>query len=241
MIDYLIMEDNINDLLTYKNIIDKVMMNYDINYNISIIDRYTKILNKFLENDSFKVYLLHLEKHKKTKELIKKIREDLDDWKSLIIVIYDNIEILREKKEENFFIILYLNKNTNISNSLYRDIQICMKNYDQRPNSLKYCYKKTFYNIEYRNIIYIEKEKDNKICTIKTKENKYYFPGSLKKIEQKLDKRFIKCNKSYLINMEQVEEYNTKENIIIFKNREKVNMISRTKKKDIENYFRKII
>ena len=77
-----------------------------------------------------------------------------------------------------------------------------MKNYDQRPNSLKYCYKKTYYNIEYRNIIYIEKEKDNKICKIKTKENHYYIPGSLKKIENKLDRRFIKCNKNYIINME---------------------------------------
>ena len=35
MINYLIMEDNINDLLIYRNIIDKVMMNYDINYKIS--------------------------------------------------------------------------------------------------------------------------------------------------------------------------------------------------------------
>lgn len=241
MINYLIMEDNINDLLLYKNIIDKVMMNYDINYNISIIDRYTKLIHKFLEKDSFKIYILHLEKHKKTKELIKKIREELDDWKSLIIILYDNIEFLRELQEENLFILHYLNKNNNINNSLYRDIQICMKNYDQRPNSLKYCYKKTYYNIEYRNIIYIEKEKDNKICKIKTKENHYYIPGSLKKIENKLDRRFIKCNKNYIINMEQVDRYNIKENIIVFKNKEKVNIISRTKKKEIENYFRKII
>ena len=241
MINYLIMEDNLNDLLLYKNIIDKVMMNYDINYDISIIDRYTKLIHKFLEKDSFKIYILHLEKHKKTKELIKKIREELDDWKSLIIILYDNIEILREIQEENLFILHYLNKNTNINNSLCRDLQICMKNYDQRPNSLKYCYKKTFYNIEYRNIFYIEKEKDNKICKIKTKDNYFYIPGSLKNLKNKLDKRFIKCNKSCIINMEQVEEYNTKRNIIVFKNKEEVNIISRTKKKEIENYFRKII
>ena len=115
MINYLIMEDNINDLLIYRNIIDKVMMNYDINYKISIIDRYTKLINEFLEHDSFKIYILHLERHKKTKELIKKIREELDDWKSLIIILYDNIELLREIQEENLFILHYLNKNISIN------------------------------------------------------------------------------------------------------------------------------
>ena len=116
-----------------------------------------------------------------------------------------------------------------------------MKNYDQRPNSLKYCYKKTFYNIEFRNIIYIEKEKDNKICKIKTTENTFYIPGTLKKIQNNLDKRFIKCNKNCIINTEQMERYNIKKNIIIFKNKEELNTISRAKKKEIGNYFRNII
>ena len=98
MINYLIMEDNLNDLLIYKNIIDKVMMNYDINYNISIIDRYTKTINDFLENDSFKIYILHLEKHKKTKELIKKIREEIPG----VIIRTTLIVGFPTEKEEEF-------------------------------------------------------------------------------------------------------------------------------------------
>ena len=63
---------------------------------------------------------------------------------------------------------------------------------------------------------------------------------SIARLEQILDKRFLKCNRSYIINLEQIETYNTKTNTITFKNKEIFDAISREKRKDIINYLRRI-
>ena len=61
----------------------------------------------------------------------------------------------------------YIQQNKNLISKLTRAIQICLKNYDKRPNSLRYCYKKVLYNIDLKRIL-SEEEKDNYIfiCSI---------------------------------------------------------------------------
>ena len=168
--------------------------------------------------------------------MIEYIREELDDWQSLIIMTQEN------KKDNinhrNFFILDTIMKNSHLECQLKRDIQICLKNYDQRPNSLKYTYKKINYILEYRNIIYIEKEQDNKRCIIKTNNNKYYIQGNLKTIKKLLDNRFFQSSRSFIINLEQVEKYDTKNNIIYFKNKQKKDVLSRNNKKDFIRMIR---
>ena len=174
MIDYLIMEDNINDLLTYKNIIDKVMMNYDIEYKFNVFSGYTNNWKKLSKNDNFKVYILDL----KTKEgsgldAARYIREELDDWQSMIIVVTAYPEFKFEALGKRLMLVDFVNKFDNFNQRLTQAIQISLKNFDKRPNSLKYTYKKTVYNIEFSKIIYIEKEQDNKRCIIKAMEKDY--------------------------------------------------------------------
>ena len=86
----------------------------------------------------------------------------------------------------------------------------------------------------------VQKEQDNKRCIIKTIEKDYYIQGNLHQIESQLDKRFIKCNRSYIINLEQVESYDIKKNILKFKNGIELYAVSRNKKKEIINYVRGI-
>ena len=235
MIDFVIIEDNLYRMKKTKDIIDKVMMNYDIIYNFTVYDKYRREL---LSKDNFKIYII--KSSKETINMIKYIREYLDDWKSLIIVIYKDKEEKNKLIKENLFIVDYINKNKYYMEKLLRNIQICLKNYDQRPNCLKYTYKDISYNIDFDKIIYIEKEQDNKRCIIKTTNKEYYIPGTLKSISKLLDKRFIKTSRSFIVNKEQMLSYDTKKNIITFKNKTKFNGISRDNKKCIINYLRGI-
>ena len=59
MIDFIIVEDDLYYIKKSKEIIDKVMMNYDINYNFIAHDKYRK---EFLTKDNFKVYILDYNK-----------------------------------------------------------------------------------------------------------------------------------------------------------------------------------
>ena len=235
MIDFIIMEDDLYYLNISKNTIDKVMMNYDINYNFIAYDKYRREL---LTKDNFKVYIINYSNE--TIDMIKHIRETLDDWKSLIIIVYKEREEKMKLIKEDLFIVDYINKSKHYEEKLLRNIQICLKHYDQRPNSLKYTYKNVLYNIDFDKIIYIEKEQDNKRCIIKTLNSNYYIPGTLNNVFKLLDKRFMKSSRSFIINKEQVLLYDTKSNIIKFKNKKTFNGISRNNKKYIINYLRGI-
>lgn len=235
MIDFIIVEDNLYYLDKSKKIIDKVMMNYDVDYEFIAYDKYRKEL---LNKDNFKVYIISYDNN--SIEMIKYIREELDDWKSLIIIIYKEKEEKEKLIKENLFIVDYINKRKYFEEKLLRNIQICLKNYDQRPNSLRYVYKNILYNIEFHKILYIEKEQDNKRCLIYTKNKKYYIPGTINNVIKKLDNRFIKTSRSYIINTEQISSYDVKNNIITFKGKIKLDCISRDNKKIIINHLRRI-
>ena len=237
MIDFIILEDNLHYLHKYKKIIDKIMMNYDIEYDITVLDKYSKETQEIIPKEKFKIYLLSYESKKKTQQMIENIREVQNDWQSLILIL-ENTESIEELKKTNYFILDILSKQTDFIERLKRDIQICLNHYDQRPNTLKYCYKKVFYSIEFWKIIYIEKEMDTKRCLIKTIDHTYPIQERLSSLEKQLDNRFLKCNRGYLINLEQVESYNLKNNFITFKNKEELDIVSRDKKKEMIHYFR---
>ena len=235
MIDFIMIEDNLYYIRESKRIIDKVMMNYDVSYDFIAYDKYRKEL---LNKDNFKIYIISY--NSDSIELIKYIREELDDWKSLIIVLYKNKEDKNKILKEDLFIVDYINKIKYFKEKLLRNIQICLKNYDQRPNSLKYTYKNILYNIEFNKILYIEKEQDNKRCIIYTKNKKYFIPGTLSKVKSLLDNRFIKSSRSFIINTEQISFYDIKSNIVTFKSKTKLDCISRDNKKIIINHLRKV-
>lgn len=211
-----IITDN-SKISKYKEIIDKVLINYDYNYEVK------QLTNDIINTDSFKIYIID----NKELSLARKIRFEIDDWQSIIIYIGNNIE---EVIKERLFILDFIREDDNLLTLLERSILVALKNYDKRPNKLKYTYKKTIYNIEYYKILYIEKEKDNKRCIIKTNDNNYYYQSSLSSLENKLDNRFIKINKSIIVNIEQVDYYDIKDNLIVLKNKEKIYSISKNQK-----------
>lgn len=236
MIEFIIIDENSEYLKINREIINKILMNIDISYKIT---EHKDIENIEINNTNYKIYIIN-HSNRKTIKLMRKIREEFSDWTSMIIITIDSLKLKEEIFNERLMQIDTIIKNDNYSGNLSNCILIALKNYNNRPKMLRYNYKNTYYNINLNEIIYIEKEKDNKKCTIKTINNTFPILGNLNIIEKKLDKRFIKSSRSYLINMEQVRSYNTKDNIIIFKDKSEIYEISRNKKKEIINYLRNI-
>ena len=236
MIDFILIEEDLFFISKYKVIIDKEMMNCDIEYNVFIYNKETWRINDSISNN-FKIYVIDITEE--TKKIPSTIR-DKDDWQSMIITVSESNKYKREIMDSRNLIVDYIEKFQNFEKRFLSAIQVGLKNYDKRPNTLKYSYKNVMYNIEYQKIIYIEKEQENKRCIIKTQDKDFYIQGCLKKLEEILDKRFIKCNRSYIINAEQVKSYDTKNNIITFKDGTKLCAVSRDKRKDIVNRLRGI-
>ena len=241
MIDFVICEDQKDFLNKYEKLAEQVMMNYDLEYKIHSFLEYSKDWKRIASNNNFKIYILDLKtKNGSGLDAARYIREELDDWQSMIIIVTAYPEYKYEALGKRLMLVDFVNKLDDYQNRLKNAIQISLKNFDKRPNKLKYTYKKVVYNIDFHKIIYIEKEQDNKRCIIKTEEKDYYIQGNLNQVEKLLDKRFIKCSRSYIINLEQIESYNSKSNILKFKNGENLYAVSRNKKKEISNYVRGI-
>ena len=238
MIKFIIYDESKENKKLIYDEIDKEMMKSDIEYQKDYITEYNTL--KKNNDEYFKIYILNQTNISKSGlEVAKYIRETLDDWKSIIIFISNTNEYRLNILTKRLYVLDYI-LIENIKYDLKELINICLKNYDSRPKELNYKYKSINYNIPFKDIIYIEKEQDNKRCIIHTLKDDYYIQSTLSKLISNLDDRFIKSSKSYIINIEQVLQYNTKENIITFNNKRQIFEISRNMKKEIVNKLRKV-
>lgn len=240
MIDFIICEDE--QILADKYIkeIDKFMMNYDIDYNCHSFSEYDKAWKTLAKKDlNFKIYLLDIVTEKGSGlDAARLIREEYDDWNSMIIIITSHPQYKYAALSKRLMLVDFINKLDNCEQKLKDDLLICMKNYDNRYNSLRYIYKNTVYNIELRHIISVEKEPDSKRCVIETEHDTFYIQGSLNQVLKRLDKRFFRCHRSLAVNINQIKSYSPRTNTIVFKNNTKTSTISRDKKKELFNRVR---
>lgn len=242
MINFIICEDEEILISKYKTEIYNFMMNYDTDYKIHNYKGYTDSWKEYAQKeDGFKVYLLDIKTEKGSGlDAARMIREEYDDWNSMIMIITSYPQYKYEALGKRLMLVDFISKADNFEQCFRDSLNICMKHYDKRPKILRYTYKNTIYNIEFRQILYIEKEIDTKKCKIYATTGEYTIPGSINYVMTLLDKRFVKCSRSTLVNIEQIDSYNIKENVIIFKNKSRMDTISRDKRKEIINHVRGI-
>lgn len=227
MINFIIEDINL------KETIEKIMMNYNLEYKINKYnDKKKKELNR--------IYILNYDTTNKAEiNKLLNIRVNEDDWSSIIILISDNSNIKYRLVDNKLLILDVIDKNKDIYNQLIENIKISLKIITETTNSICYTYKGILYNIPQKDIVYIESDSKNKRSVIKTETSEYYIPLTLSKIEKILNESFIKCSRSYIININKMREYNTKDNIITLNGNLKIYEISRQKKKEIINIMRK--
>ena len=240
MINFIICEDEPELLKEYKYQIDKFMMKYDIDYKTHMFTSYDSKWEKSVRKiKGFKVYLLDIKTANGSGiNAARQIREEYDDWVSMIIMISGYAEYKYEALGKRLMLVDFINKLDHSEQKLQDALLICLKHYDNKYKSLRYTYKNIAYNVEFRSIIKIEKEMDSKRCIIHAEEGDYPIKGTLNEVLQKLDKRFFKCNRSIAINVEQVQYYDLGKNVAVLKNGEEFKDVSRNKKKEMFNHVR---
>ena len=238
MLNFIICDDEkeFRDLII--NEIDKFMMNYDVEYKKYPFETYDEKFEAVARKDlGFKVYFFDI----KTKsgsglDAARFIREELDDWTSIIIIVTAFSEYRYEALSNRLYLLDFISKFDNCKSKLKETLKIIYKQYNSREKCLNYEYNYTLYKIELKNIIYIEKEQDSKRCIIHTTYGTFKAPFTLTALSKQLDKRFLKVHKSLILNVDKVRTYNTKENEVLFVNGTSTNLISRNGKKELIEY-----
>lgn len=243
MISFVICEDEKALAEEYKKIISNYMMNYDYEYKFEVFDDYNEKFNKYMRQpEDLKVYILDI----KTKtssgiDAARRIREEAEDWNSMILIITGLSEFKYEALAKRLMLLDFISKLDKYKGYLIDCISRCLKYYDARPNKLRYSYKNTTYNVDFKRIVYIEKEQDSKRCKIYTDDERVIpYVGTMTGLLESLDKRFIKTSRCTIINSDYITQYDQSKNEIYFENGMMVNDISRDNKKKVVNRVRGI-
>ena len=202
MINFVICEDE--DILAskYINVIDKFMMRNDAEYKIHRFKGYTKDWEKFVTtNTEFKIHLLDIRTSAGSGiDAARRIREEFDDWVSMIIIITAYSEYKYEALGKRLMLVDFINKLDRCESKLRESLLICIKHYNNRHKVLRYTYKNTAYSIELRHILYIEREPESKVCKIVTIYGTYPIQGTIKSVLKNLDSRFFKSCRGTIVN-----------------------------------------
>ena len=235
MINFIVCEDEKDLRKIEVNEIRKFMMNYDIDYKIHEFSDYnSKFYEYAMKDDGFKIYLLDIVTDKTSGiNAARTIREEYDDWVSVIMMVTSHPEYKYEVLSSRLYLLDFINKLNKMEEKIQDNLKIAMKHYDNRHKQLSFIYNRNYYNIELREIVYIEKEPDSKRCIAATKYGKQIIPGTLSEIYKKLDNRFIQTHKSLIVNQDEIRKFEVGENRIIFKNGDSTYLVSRNKKKEL--------
>lgn len=236
MINYVICSGSRDGLKKYKRIVDNLMMQFDIEYKCSLFINFDEKFNKAAsQDDDYKVYLIDISlKNSFGLDTVKMIREELDDWTSMILIISSNNDLKYEALSNRLLILDFISKIDNYDDIIKDDLRVVIKHYNNREKCLRYEYNHVLKQIEFRHIVYIEKEPDSKRCRIKTNYGVQTINRTLNNTLKLLDLRFIKTSRSMIVNVDQIEEYNIAENKISFRNGEYSYQISRGMKKELK-------
>ncbi len=237
MLNFIVCEDDPNFLKKMKKDIDNYMMNYDMDYKFYSFNGYDAQFEKVAKGDiGFKVFFLDIKtKQGSGLDAARRIREQYDDWVSIIVIVTAFGEYRYEALGNRLYLLDFINKLDDCDKRVTEALNKAMKNYDNRYKSLSFEYNHNVHKIEFRHIICIEKEPDSKRCIIKTTYGSSYIPKSLIDVYKLLDKRFMRIHRSMIVNLDHIKEINVKENKVIFDNNDYTHLLARDKKKELIN------
>ena len=175
MINFIICDDNKEFSEKIRKIIKNYMMNFDIVDKFYMYEDYSdKFKSEIKEIEGFKLYILDIEtKCSSGIDAARYIREELDDWNSLIIFLTAHNELKFEALSNRLYLLDFINKFDNYENKLKEDLERVKKNYDNREKCLTFESNRVIKRIDFKNIVIIEKEKDSKKCIVKATYGDY--------------------------------------------------------------------
>ena len=232
MIKFIIVDDTKEDRDRIK-----ILLNETVKQDKEIL-MFTKItpeLKKEIQNtDCRKVYILDIELGLNASGIsIAKLIRDVD-WKSEIIFITNHDKMFESAHRTVYEVFDFIEKFHDFDNRFKKDIKdILKRNFDNKM----FIYKGSNgveLSLYYKSILYIYRETEDRKLVIVTSSNKYMLNLSIKDIITYLDNRFVQCHRSCIVNKNRICEKNYKEGYFVLDNGDKVYMLSKMNKKELE-------
>lgn len=206
------------------------LFNYGLKYQIKRYIEYDIEMERLILNHQRKIYILDRDSAYSGLEVARIIREN--DYDSVIVVVsrdrgiffYNSVIDLDFK-----FVLKMISEILVLANENEEIVK-----YDK---VFTFEYNRVVYRIPFKDITYIEKESNVKRCIIHTINNKYYITSSLKAILEQLGNKFYRTHQSCIVNLSNIKEIELGNNMVVFKNGVKIDMVTGKTKKELKKYI----
>lgn len=228
MIKIIVCDDNKEINKRMCDIINKTLMNNDIDYTLKRHYLYDQDFMDDLRSEGPKIYVLDIEVQNTSGLDIAHIirKHDLD---SQIIIVSAHEELADRAFRERLLILDFVSKFYNLEENLSKDIELAISTFGGR-RTLRFTSNRITYMINIRDINYIAKAVGERKVIIKTKNKEYVVNKNFIEIQELLSDNFIQTHRSCMVNIDNVKEIDSSNNIIRFENGDETNLLSKSYK-----------
>ena len=232
MINFIVVDDVNHILVMVEKNINKVMINENFDYQIHSFNDYdrdfSKIMNKNIPN---KVYILDIEtKSASGIDVARKIRsKDVD---SVIIFITAHNDLGSLILKEQLMFLAFICKFSDFENNLQEAVIKSLELLNQKT-VIRFKDCNTIYMIPIKDIIYIERDTQERKCFIKTEYMTYKVSKTLSELKELAPKHLKQSHRACLVNMNRVRKINKIDNEIEFDTGENSYLLSDNYKREL--------
>ncbi len=225
MIHYIVCDDKSLFRDKIVEVIDRVMMHNNIEYETYLFDRYDK---KFLEvinhKTTLKIYILDIEVNGKSGiDIAKLIRKnDIDSMLIFCTAYYKKYE--KDMLKSRFLFLDFIDKNGDYAKELEDSITYAINNL-RLKKIIRFKNQNIVHTIATNDILYIVRDKDRK-CTIQTTDNQIIVNKPLVELKNMLDNRFVYSHRACIVNYDRIIQFDKKNRTILFDNHMGIDLVS---------------
>ncbi|MDD3453332.1 MAG: response regulator transcription factor [Bacilli bacterium] len=236
MIKFVVCDDEDFFRKKVTDVINKIFMKNNIEYQISSFSGYNKSLEKIINtNMNAKIYILDIEMKNSISgiDIARKIRKN--DWNSIIILVTSHTELGYEALKAQIMLLDFISKYDNCDKNLEEVLRKAIEQFNEKK-SISFKSSGMSYRIFTKDIIYILKDSVDRKCIIRTTYSEIPINKTLSEIHDLLDERFYLTHRGCLVNTSEISYVDWKNSIIHFNNNTTIDLIARDKKRGLKEY-----
>lgn len=237
MIRIIVVEDDKNAQMMVKKILRDLDIFKDEELKIEYFTKFTSSLKEIVKDtQDRKIYILDIQLETKISgiDIAKFIREN--DWESEIIFITNHDKMFETAYRSVYNVMDFIEKFHEMETKLKKDIRtIFKKDFDNKM--FKYSSRNLNLQIYYRSITYLYRDKESRKIIVNTDRTSYSLYLNVTDSLHYLDSRFKMVHRACVVNLDRVEKFNWTKGYFTLDNGEKIPMLSKKFKKEVEEYY----
>lgn len=218
-------------------VVDSLFMNNDEDYKIIEFDTYDKNFEKLIKTSNPKIFILDIEMKNSISgiDIARKIRKV--DWDSIIIIVTSHNELGYQAIKAQIMLLDFISKYDNYEESLKKAI-IKATELVNKKKIIKVNYNGVSYVIYVKDISYIERDTVDRKCIIHFGNTTIPINKNLNELLKELGVDFYQTHRSCIVNLTNISYIKWNDNMIYFKDGNKIDLLSRSKKKGLRKNVR---